>query len=157
NRGRGGVTASRNRIGTPPMQQVLFRLRIPGIVPDGIPLYGYGLMLCIAFFACITVAGRLAKRQGIAKEIVQDLAIWLFLGGLIGARTAFLLLQGNVKSVWDFVSQFPRLWDGGVIFYGAAIGGVIAFGLAYFFQLSKQRLSTWRVLDIVAPAVALGL
>ncbi|HMF13599.1 MAG TPA: prolipoprotein diacylglyceryl transferase family protein [Gemmataceae bacterium] len=139
------------------MQQVLFRLRIPGIIPDGIPLYGYGLMLCIAFFACITVAGRLAKRQGIAKEIVQDLAIWLFLGGLIGARTAFLLLQGNVKSVWDFVSQFPRLWDGGVIFYGAAIGGAIAFGLAYFFQLRKQQVSTWRVLDIVAPAVALGL
>jgi phosphatidylglycerol:prolipoprotein diacylglycerol transferase len=139
------------------MQQVLFRLKIPGIFPDGIPLYGYGLMLFVAFLACITVAGRLAKREGIAKEIVQDLAIWLFLGGLIGARTAFLLLQGNVKSAWDFLTQFYRLWDGGVIFYGAAIGGVIAFGLAYFFQLRKHALSTWKVLDIVAPAVALGL
>jgi phosphatidylglycerol:prolipoprotein diacylglycerol transferase len=139
------------------MQQVLYRLRIPGLFPDGIPLYGYGLMLFVAFLACITVGGRLAKREGIAKEIVQDLAIWLFLGGLIGARTAFLLLQGNVKSMWDFISQFPRLWDGGVIFYGAAIGGVIAFGLAYVFQLRKHEVSTWRVLDITAPAVALGL
>jgi len=143
------------------MQQVLFRLRIPGLVPDGIPLYGYGLMLCVAFFACITVAGRLAKRQGIAKELVQDLAIWLFLGGLIGARTTFLLVPVNgkrqVASIGEFLWQFPRLWDGGVIFYGAAIGGVIAFGLAYFFQLRKHQLSTWKVLDIVGPAVALGL
>jgi phosphatidylglycerol:prolipoprotein diacylglycerol transferase len=132
------------------MQQILFKL-------GGIPLYGYGLMLFIAFLACITVAGQLAKREGIAKEIIQDLAIWLFLGGLIGARAAFLLLQGNVKSVWDFISQFPRLWDGGVIFYGAAIGGVIAFALAYWFQLRKHRLSTWKVMDLIAPAVALGL
>ena len=139
------------------MQQVLFRLRIPGLIPNGIPLYGYGLMLFVAFLACITVAGRLAKREGIAKEVVQDLAIWLFLGGLIGARTAFLLLQGNVKSVWDFILEFPRLWDGGVIFYGAAIGGVVTFGLAYYFQLRKHNLSTWKVVDIIAPAVALGL
>jgi phosphatidylglycerol:prolipoprotein diacylglycerol transferase len=132
------------------MQQILFKL-------GGVPLYGYGLMLFIAFLACITVAGQLAKREGIAKEVIQDLAIWLFLGGLIGARTAFLLLQGNINGVWDFIKQFPRLWDGGVIFYGAAIGGVIAFALAYYFQLRKHKLSTWKVLDIVAPAVALGL
>jgi phosphatidylglycerol:prolipoprotein diacylglycerol transferase len=143
------------------MQQVLYRLRIPGIFPDGIPLYGYGLMLFVAFLACITVAGRLAKRQGIAKEIVQDLAIWLFLGGLIGARTTFLLEPVNgkrpVASLGDFLWQFPQLWTGGVIFYGAAIGGAIAFGLAYCFQLRKHGLSTWKVLDIIAPAVALGL
>ena len=71
------------------MQQVLYRLRIPGIFPDGIPLYGYGLMLFVAFLACIIVAGRLAKRQGIAKEIVQDLAIWLFLGGLLVLEAAY--------------------------------------------------------------------
>jgi phosphatidylglycerol---prolipoprotein diacylglyceryl transferase len=143
------------------MQQVLYRFRIPGIFPDGIPLYGYGLMLFVAFLACITVAGRLAKREGIAKEIVQDLAIWLFLGGLIGARTTFLLVpvEGRrpVSSIGDFFWQLPRLWDGGVIFYGAAIGGAIAFGLAYYFQLRKHDLSTWKVVDIIAPALALGL
>src|SRR5215475_11458528 len=139
------------------MQQVLYRLRIPGLLPDGIPLYGYGLMLFVAFLACIAVTGRLAKRQGIAKETVQDLAIWLFLGGLIGARAAFLLLQGNVKSAWDFIVQFPKLWDGGVIFYGGAIGGAIAFALAYRYQVRKLNISVWKVMDILAPALALGL
>src|SRR5262249_1139934 len=118
------------------MQQVLFRL-------GGIPLYGYGLMLFLAFLACIALTGRLAKLQGIAKELTQDMAIWLFLGGLIGARAAFLLLQGNIHSVWDFIVQFPRLWDGGVIFYGGAIGGAIAFALAYRFQVRKKNVSLW--------------
>src|SRR5262245_28513559 len=139
------------------MQQVLWRLPIPGVPNGGIPIYGYGLMLFLAFLACISVAGWRAKREGIAKEIIQDLAIWLFLGGLIGARTTFLLLQGNVRNVWQFIIQFPRLWDGGVIFYGAAIGGVIAFALAYRFLLRKHNLPTWKVLDIIAPSVAIGL
>src|SRR5258708_2757237 len=121
------------------MQQVLFRIPIPGMNNGGIPIYCYRLVLFFAFIARIPVAGRLAKRQSIGKEIVQDLAIWLFLGGLIGARAAFLLLQGNVKTVWEFIVQFPRLWDGGVIFYGGAIGGLIAFGLAYRFQLRQQK------------------
>ena len=132
------------------MQQVIFRL-------GGFSLPGYGLMLFIAFLACITVSGRLAKLQGISKEIVQDLAIWIFVGGIVGSRTAFLLLQAHVKTVWDFISQFPRLWDGGVIFYGGAIGGAIGFGLAYRFQLRKHQISTWKLVDIVAPSVALGL
>ena len=139
------------------MQQVLYRLRIPGIFPDGIPLYGYGLMLFVAFLACITVAGRLAKREGIAKELVQDLAIWLFLGGLIGARTASLLDQGTVRSVGDFVKQFLKLWEGGVILYGGVIGGVIAFALAYHFQLRKHAVPVWKALDMIAPAITLGI
>jgi phosphatidylglycerol:prolipoprotein diacylglycerol transferase len=132
------------------MQQVLFRL-------GGVPLYGYGFMLFLAFLACIYVSGRLAKRQGISKEIVQDLAIWIFLGGLIGARTTWMLLESHVKTLGEFVSLFFRLWQGGVIFYGGAIGGALAFGLAYFFQLRKQPVSTWKLVDIIAPSVALGL
>src|SRR5260370_29099427 len=102
------------------MQQVLFRL-------GPVPLYGYGLMLFLAFLACITVSGRLAKRQGISKEVVQDLAIWMFLGGIIGARTTWMLLEAKVKTVEEFASLFFQLWKGGVIFYGGAIGGAIAF------------------------------
>jgi prolipoprotein diacylglyceryltransferase len=132
------------------MQQVLFQL-------GPIPLYGYGFMLFLAFLACIAVSGRLAKRQGISQEIVQDLAIWIFLGGLIGARMAWMLLESHVKTLGEFVSLFFRLWQGGVIFYGGAIGGAIAFGLAYVFQLRNQPVSTWKLVDIIAPSVALGL
>jgi prolipoprotein diacylglyceryltransferase len=132
------------------MRQFLF-----DIGPISLP--GYGFMLFVAFLACIFVSGRLAQRQGIAKEIVQDLAIWIFVGGIIGSRAAFLLLQGNVKNVWAFIVQFPRLWDGGVIFYGGAIGGAIAFALAYRFHLRKHQIPTWKLADIVAPSIALGL
>src|SRR5262249_16358085 len=117
----------------------------------------YGLMLFVAFLACIAVTGRLAKRQGIAKPVVQDLAIWLFLGGLIGARTAHMLLEARFSNVWDFIGQFPRLWGGGGFFFGGASGRGIGFAVAYRLQLSKLKIPVWQAMDIVAPALALGL
>jgi prolipoprotein diacylglyceryltransferase len=149
------------------MRQILFR--IPPWSDDGLPIYGYGLMLFMAFLACTWVASWRARRVGVPKETIQDLAIWIFIGGLAGSRTAFLLLPTDVTSLGDFLRkfprislgdflwQFPRIWDGGVIFYGAVIGAAISFALAYHFQLRKRNLPTLKLLDIIAPAVAIGL
>jgi len=145
------------------MQQVLFRIpiHIPGVLPNGIPIYGYGLMLFIAFLVCTWLAGRRAQKEGISKEIVQDLCIWIFLGGLIGSRIASLLheygWQWNWDHVWFLLGRFPRIWDGGVIFYGGAIGAVVVFLVYYRRVLSKINVPTWKILDIAGPSVALGL
>jgi prolipoprotein diacylglyceryltransferase len=135
------------------MQQVLFRIpiRIPDWTPDGIPIYGFGLMLFIAFVACTVLASSLAVREGIRKEILQDLGIWLFVGGIIGARITFLI--DKHESIW----QFFRIWDGGLVFYGSAIGGLAAYVFAYFYLIRKNHVSTLRLADIIAPCIAVGL
>ncbi len=135
------------------MQQVLYRipLKIAGWPPDGIPLYGFGAMLCVALILCTWLAGRRAQQEGIRKEHIQDLAIWLFVGGILGARFTFLYTQGG--SFWDFY----RIWDGGLVFYGSAIGGLVGYFFAYRFTIRKQGLSTWKLADVIAPCVALGL
>lgn len=137
------------------MRQVLFRIPCPGI-PDGIPLYGYGAMLFVALLVCNWVAGKRAEKDGIAKERVQDLAIWLVLFGLIGARTTYLLQEKGL-TLQRFFSEFIRIWDGGIILYGAVIGGVIGLLLAYVFVLRRYNLSIWKMADIIAPSFALGL
>src|SRR5262249_4628498 len=114
-------------------------------VKNGIPIYGYGLMLFFAFVICTWLAGVRAAQEGVDKAVIQDLAIWLFVGGLVGSRTAFLLVQRETraKDFSDFLYQFPRIWNGGVIFYGAAIGGLVGYLLAYYFMVRKLDMSTW--------------
>jgi prolipoprotein diacylglyceryltransferase len=138
------------------MRQVLFHLPIyffPAL-PDGIPIYGYGMMLFVAFVACTFLASWRAQKEGIAKEHLQDLAIWIFVFGIVGARLTFMI---QYHQQFDSPWQFFRIWDGGLVFYGSAIGGLIGYVLAYFFVLRKYRISTWKVADIVAPCAALGL
>jgi prolipoprotein diacylglyceryltransferase len=129
---------------------------------DGVPIYGFGMMLFFAFLSCTWLAGRRGEREGISKETIQDLAIWVFVGGLLGARIAHLLDLGmkpwkDSEALWDFISQLPRIWDGGIILYGSVVGAAISYTLGYFLVFRKRHLNTLRLLDVVAPAITLGL
>ncbi len=123
---------------------------------DGIPVYGFGMMLFLAFLLCTWLAGHRAEQRGIRKEVVQDLAIWLFLGGLLGARITYML-QERSWTVWEFIENLPQIWNGGIILYGAVLGALASYGLAYLFVFARQKLSTLRLADIIAPSVALGI
>ena len=140
----------------------------------GLPIYGFGMMLFIAFVICNWIGGRRAVSQGVPKEIVQDLAIWLIIGGLIGARLTSLLMpneggpaeliQGALERTRQaladprqFLVRLISIWDGGIVLYGAVIGAGVAYLLAYFLVFRKQGVSTLKLADIIAPALAVGL
>jgi phosphatidylglycerol---prolipoprotein diacylglyceryl transferase len=135
------------------MQQVLFR--IGG--PDGIPVNGYGFMLLLAFVSCIWLASRRARKVGVDPKLIQDLAVWIFFFGLLGARTTYLLFHEKEHNLIQFLIRLPQIWDGGIIFYGSVIGGTLGYALAYYFQLRHRGISTWQMADILAPTIALGL
>lgn len=128
------------------MQQVLFR--IPFL---DLPIYGYGTMLFVAFFFCTWLAGWLAKKEGIPTGNIQDMSIWIFVVGIAGARITYMI---QYHRPW---SEFFKIWDGGLVFYGSAIGGVVGYFLAYFFVLRKHNVNTWKMADCLAPCIALGL
>jgi phosphatidylglycerol:prolipoprotein diacylglycerol transferase len=135
------------------MQQVLFWLPIKfGWFPNGIPIYGFGAMLFCAFLACILLVSRWAKREGMSADRIYDLALWIFGFGVIGARIVFMI---QYKVPWQ---NFFKIWEGGIVFYGSAVGGWVGFAIAYYYYKRKgERIDTWKVADIVAPAVCLGL
>ncbi len=134
------------------MQQVLFHIPIhTSWTPDGVPIYGYGLMLFLAFVACTWLGSRLARREGIAPEHVQDLAIYLFVGGVLGSRVVFMI---QFDQDWK---HFFYIWEGGLVFYGGLLGGAIAYVVAYYFVIKKHHLSTLKLADVIAPCAALGL
>ena len=59
------------------MRQILFE--VPGL---GVKIFGYGLMLFFAFLGSMNLAAWRARREKIDPEIVYDLALYVFLGGL---------------------------------------------------------------------------
>jgi len=138
------------------MQQVIFRIPIhTPWTPDGIPLYGFGAMLFLAFVCGAWVASRRGRLVGIPPDRMEVLLLWLFAIGLVGGRVLYFLAEVNPgERNW---LRFFNVWEGGIVFYGGAIGGAIAAVLAYWKLLRPLKISPWRVADAIAPGVAVGL
>src|SRR5437763_7387863 len=135
------------------MRQVLFRIPITWPFPDGIPVYGFGLMLFLAFVLTTWLASRRAEKAGVNKERLQDLAIWAFVGGLLGARVVYMIQYHGTILSWEFF----KIWEGGIVYYGSLAGGAIAFTLAYYKFFRQLHVPWLRLADIIAPSLALGL
>jgi phosphatidylglycerol---prolipoprotein diacylglyceryl transferase len=129
------------------MRQVLYTIPIFG----GIKIFGYGLMLFLAFLGSMNLAAWRARREKLDPEVVQDLAIWVFVGGLIGARLFYVIQYWGVRvrSLWDVF----KVWEGGIVLYGSIMGGTAAFFLYWY----RRRFPLRPTLDAVAPALALGI
>lgn len=150
------------------MQQVLFTVPIlKGVTigpvtfpPGGIPVYGFGAMLFITFIVCTLWGMRRGKRVGMPPERFQDMVIWIFISGIIGARVLYMIQYSHQfpnSSILDLVSAFFRIWEGGIIFYGSALGGTLGYALFYWYVLRKIPINKWQLADAVAPILALGL
>jgi phosphatidylglycerol:prolipoprotein diacylglycerol transferase len=129
------------------MRQVLFTIPIFG----GVKIFGYGLMLFFAFLLSTNLAAWRAKREKLDPELLYDLALWIFVGGLIGARL-FYVIQYWGDRVHSFVDIF-KIWEGGIVLYGSIIGGTLAFFLYRVVRPFPLR----PLLDVIAPSLALGI
>ncbi|MGD0770845.1 MAG: prolipoprotein diacylglyceryl transferase [Tepidisphaeraceae bacterium] len=137
------------------MLQVLFRIHLFGHV---IPVYGYGLMLVIAFLACVQTSRWLAVRKGMNPDHFVDAALIAMATGVIGARLCHVLENIHEYTRADLtltqnLFNVANTREGGLTFYGGfllATPCVIAYGL---WRKAKILVG----MDIVAPVVMIGL
>jgi phosphatidylglycerol---prolipoprotein diacylglyceryl transferase len=127
------------------MKQVLFR--IPGL---NLPVYGFGLMVVLGFYVALVVAVRRCRTEKLDPAVIYDLAVWMLVGGMIGARL-FYVVEYWGERVHTFAQVF-KLWEGGIVFYGGAIGGFAAL----FLYRMVRPFPLLATLDALAPSVALG-
>lgn len=127
------------------MRQTLFI--IPGL---GFKVHGFSMMLLLACYGALFLTVWRARRERIKTETVYDLGLWLIGGGFVGAR-AFYLLQYHqtVHQVWDIF----KFWQGGIVFYGCIIGGLIG-SVIYWLRRPFPFLA---MADAVAPSLAIGV
>ena len=77
-------------------------------------LYSYGLMQAIAYVAGLFVAIRLAKKSGIEQDRIADLAMWIIIGAVIGARAWFVV--ENFQFYKSNILSIIKIWEGGMVF-----------------------------------------
>jgi phosphatidylglycerol---prolipoprotein diacylglyceryl transferase len=121
-------------------------------------LHSYGLMMFIAFALGVLLSVHRAKREGIQSQFVMDLTVWLMVGGLAGARIAYVLFHfDEFSGRWlDIIS--PIQSDGTIGIAGLVVlGGVIAgAGVAYWYT-KRNNIPFLKVLDIMIPALVFGI
>jgi phosphatidylglycerol:prolipoprotein diacylglycerol transferase len=127
------------------MKQVLFRIPVLNV-----PLYGFGVMVVVAFYVALAVALRRARRERLDPDVIYDLAVWMLVGGLVGARL-FYVAEYWGERVHSLAEVF-KVWEGGIVFYGGVIGGFAAF---FLYRLVRP-FPVLATLDTLAPSVALG-
>jgi len=115
------------------------------------PINTYGVFLAIAFLCAILVAVRLAARDGLPRERIYDLSLWMLLGGLIGSKILMLFTEPEYRDHPLQLLSLDFLRSGGV-FYGGLIGAV----LTGYFLMKRYKLPWWKTADACAPGIAIG-
>ncbi len=126
------------------MLPVLFKL-------GPVSVYAWGFSLSVAILLGTLISIRLARCIGISSDKLLDLAIVLVIGGVVGARLFYVLVYEPAYFRQEPLQIFA-LWQGGMVYYGALIGGFIT-GTWY---VIRKKLPFWRLADVVAPSLALG-
>jgi len=112
-------------------------------------LQTFGLMFALAFLAAGALIAKRLKEIGKPVDWAYEIAFAALLGGIVGSRVYFLIQ--NYDSVKD--DLLGNLFSGsGLVWYGGAIGGALAV-LLWAWYRDFLRLA---LLDLVAPALALG-
>src|SRR5262245_61207411 len=112
----------------------------------------YGVLLATAFIAALWMAARWGERDGLPRNHVYDLGLFVLPAGLIGAKLWMVVTDwSECGHVWSRLISLDFLRSGGVYFGGflAAIGVSI-------FLVRKWNLPWLKTADAFAPAVAFG-
>lgn len=108
---------------------------------------GFGLAVLGGFVIAQIVAQHEMRRRGHNPEPVGDMIFAAVIGSLIGAKLYFVILTGDIDTL------FSR---GGFVFWGGLIGGILAVSAL----VMKRKLGFWRIADIaglsIMPAYAVG-
>jgi phosphatidylglycerol---prolipoprotein diacylglyceryl transferase len=110
----------------------------------------HGVFSLLGILAAARVGQLLLRDHGVPAERVYDMAVWMVIAGLIGARLLF---------VWEnyrlFAGAWPRVFllnEGGISQWGGIFGALIGG----YIWCRRNGIDYRQVLDAAGPANALG-
>ncbi|MEW5985244.1 MAG: prolipoprotein diacylglyceryl transferase [Chloroflexota bacterium] len=111
----------------------------------------YSLIVVAAISVGLWLAAREAERKGFQKERIYDGALWVVIGGLLGARLLHVLDHWPHEYAATPIRAL-YIWEGGLAIWGGVIGGLIIVA----FLAWRWRWPLPRLLDAIAPGLILG-
>ena len=128
----------------------------PSIV-QGLAVRGYGLMLLTAIVSGVGLAMSRCEKIGVTRDQITQLAFWMMLCGIAGARLFYVIQKSDQffsnGFTFEALAHTVDMTKGGLVVYGSLIGGTLA-GLIF---MKLNQLPVWRTADLIAPGMVLGL
>ncbi len=123
----------------------------------GLPIRGYGTMVLLGVASGIWLAAVRGKRAGLNVELIFSLALWLFVAGMVGGRTFYVIeywkKQFVKPTIGETIAAVANISQGGLVVFGAFIGATTAF----IIFARMNRLPVLGTFDLIAPSMVLGL
>ena len=116
-------------------------------------LHTYGVVLAMGFLVGLWVAHWQAKRAGLDAGRIADMAVYVLIAGLVGAK--LMLVAVEWRTTYSRMGLRELLWSvvqSGGVFYGGLLGGLL---VALYFA-RRYALPVWATADALAPGVVIG-
>src|SRR5207253_8377781 len=114
------------------MYPVLFRI-------GNFPINTYGVFLALAFLCAILITVKLAERDGLPRQEIYDLSLWMLLASLIGSKILMFFTEPEYRDHPLQLLLLDFLRSGGG-FYGGLLG-VVPTG---YLLIRRHQLSRWK-------------
>lgn len=116
----------------------------------------YTVLLDLGLILALALAYYEARGRRFQPGRVLDAGLWILLGGIIGGRLGFVVAHWSAfHEDWG---RMVRLWEGGLSFHGAFLGGLLVLFLLTELQADAgDRASFWDMADLLTPSLALAI
>lgn len=118
----------------------------------GFELRTYGVVVAFSFVLALWLSASEAKRKGFDPAVVHDFAFYALVGGIVGARLYYVAFSQPayfLQNPWEVLA----IWHGGLGILGGLFGGA----LVALWYCHSRRVPFWRLADVLAPGIMLGL
>jgi phosphatidylglycerol:prolipoprotein diacylglycerol transferase len=109
-------------------------------------------MVALAFLAGLGITVRLARRSGLNAELVTNLAVYVALSGMLGAKLLMIVFDWN-----RYMANPAEIFSLATLqAAGVFQGGLILALVTAFLYMRAQKLPLLSTSDAFAPGLALG-
>jgi phosphatidylglycerol:prolipoprotein diacylglycerol transferase len=113
-------------------------------------LHTYGIFVATGIVAGVLVTIRIGRSRGIMPQNILDMSFIIIFSGIIGSRLLYILM--NLSYYGSNPLDMPKLWQGGLVFSGGLLAGLIAL----IWHARQKDYNLLLLGDIWSPGVAIG-
>ena len=114
------------------------------------PFHMYGIILAVGVLVGVYVAEQRWRRRGYPKDGIYDIAFWVVIWGVIGARLYHVITDYQLFE--DDPWRAFQIWRGGLSIWGAVIAGALAVIVICY----RRKLPTLVVMDCMSVGIVLA-
>lgn len=127
----------------------------------GIEIRWYALCILTGALLAMFVSQRIIRSYGYGKEIIGDMFLYAFIGGLVGARLWYIIANIhefiNAGNIFDIIGSMLAVWNGGLAVQGGVIlGAICGFWFLYKNYPDKKKFPKGLIADAIIPNILIA-